>query len=380
MKGLAVLSVFQCLLPLLVAQSKSEPNAASLREEFDRFVAEGSRELQAGDNAAAEKAFRDALSLDPRSVELLNNLAISVARQGRDDEAIALYLRALGLRKGDPITEQNLGVAYFRAHRYKDAQPMLQSFARRNPTFQSLDLMGLDLFALDQYRNAATYLERASQLQPSDLPTLDILGKAYWRAKNYAGVTGVFKRIMEINPNSAEGHFMLGLAYDISYQEQKAFAEFEAALAEDPSYPGIHSSLGLINYREHKVPQAEAEFKLELSRNPDDPISNYMMGRILREMVKPAEAVPYLTAAVRVNPSYRDAQFELGQCYMEMKEPQQAVAPLQKAAEVDPDFDEAHFVLGKAYRLLDRPRDAEREWNICKQIKERKNVQPVPAG
>jgi len=380
LKGLLVFWVLPNPLSQLAAQTGVKSDAVSPRQEFQELITEGSQALQRGNNSVAEEAFRNALDLDPTSVELLNNLAISLARQGRNDEAIAFYLRALALRKGDPVTEQNLGVAYFRAHRYKDALPLLQSFAARTPTFQSLDLAGLDLFALDQYAKAANYLERASQVDPTDLPTLDILGKSYWRSKNYSGVTGVFKRIMSIDPNSPEAHFMIAMAYDIEYQEQKAFKEFEATLAADPNFPAVHSSLGLINYREHKVPEAEAEFKQELSRNPEDPVSNYMMGRILRELVQPAQAIPYLTAAVRVNPSYRDALFELGQCNMELNKPREAVLPLENAVKADPDFDEAHFVLGKAYRMLGRLHDAEREWNICKQIKARKNVQELPPG
>jgi len=375
--GALVLSLAVCGL---ARGQQASGDSSNVRQEFSQWVAQGSRALQEGDNRAAEESYRRALELDPQSVELLNNLAISIARQGRDDEAISLYLQALKLKKDDPITRRNLGVAYFRAHRYREALPLLRSFAAATPTFQSLDLAGLDLFALDQFSVAANYLERASRLQPDDLPTLDILGKAYWRTKDYAGVNQVFKRIMTIDPNSPEAHFMLGMAYDIEYEEPKALKEFQATLAADPNFPAVHSSLGLINYREHKVPEAEAEFKQELSRNPQDPISNYMMGRILREQVKPDQAVPYLTTAVEVNPSYRDALFELGQCYLALNKPQEAVGPLEKAAQADPDFDEAHFVLGKAFRMLGRTHDAEREWNICKQIKARKNQQPAPTG
>ncbi|MGA8528131.1 MAG: tetratricopeptide repeat protein, partial [Acidobacteriaceae bacterium] len=175
---------------------------APARRRFTEAVAAGTRALQAGNNQAAEKAYREALALDPRSVEVMNNLAIAIAREGREPEAIELYERALKLRANDPITERNLGIAYFRAQRYSEALPLLESFAKLTPTFQSLDLAGLDLFALDRYRESATYLERASQADPKDLPTLDILGKAYWREKDFAGVTAVFNRIMAVNPNS----------------------------------------------------------------------------------------------------------------------------------------------------------------------------------
>lgn len=359
------------------AQQEQKPDSSS-RERFLQLVAEGSKALQQGDNLAAEKAFRQALELDPQSVELLNNLAICLARLGREDEAIAVYERALKLRQDDPITRRNLGVAYFRAHRYKDALPLLESFAESSPTFQALDLTGLTLFALNRYGEAAAYFERACRLEPQDLPTLDVLGRAYWRAKNYSGVTQVFKRIMIINSDSPEAHFMLGLAYDLEYREPEAFKEFEAALKQDPNYPSVHSSLGLIDYREHKMLEAEAQFKQELSRYPNDPISNYMMGRILLEQVQPAQAIRYLTAAIDVNPSYRDALFELGQCYMALNQPQDALIPLRNATEVDPDSDQAHYVLGKAYKMLGRFQDAKREWNICKQIKARRNVQPTP--
>lgn len=353
-------------------------HSSKTRQEFLQWVAQGSHALQAGDNRTAEEAFSRALALDPKSVELLNNLAISVARQGRDDEAISLYQQALKLRENDPITQRNLGVAYFRAHRYQEALPLLRSFAAATPTFQSLDLAGLDLFALNRFSAAAGYLERASRLQPDDLPTLDILGKAYWRTKNYKGVTQVFDRIMAIDPNSPEAHFMLGMAYDIEYEEQKAFDEFQAALAADPNFPAVHSSLGLIDYREHKVPEAVAEFKQELARNPQDPVSNYMMGRILRERLQPDQAIPYLTAAVEANPSYRDALFELGQCYMALKKPQEAMRPLERATQTDPSFIGPHYVLSRAYLMLGRVSDAKRELEICKQIRARKSSRSDP--
>jgi Flp pilus assembly protein TadD len=75
------------------AQQSSSTNSA-LRQEFEQWVSEGSQALQQGDNLTAEKEFRLALTLAPQSVELLNNLAIALARQGKDDEAIAIYQRA----------------------------------------------------------------------------------------------------------------------------------------------------------------------------------------------------------------------------------------------------------------------------------------------
>jgi Flp pilus assembly protein TadD len=375
------LSVPGCLVlwlgicPLLWGQGAAGNRATA--PQFTQFFAQGSQALQQGDNAAAEQAFRQALALAPQSVEILNNLAISLSRQGRDEEAIATYERALKLKPGDSITQRNLGVAYFRGHLYKNALPLLQSFAQTTPTFQSLDLTGLDFFALDQYRAAAVYLERASRLQPGDIPTLDILGKAYWRAKDYSGVTQVFNRIMAINPDSPEAHFMLGLAYDTEYKEEEARKEFQAVLTSEPNYPGVHSSLGLIAWRQHRVQEALDEFNQELIRYPNDPVSNYMAGQILRQQNKSAQAIPFLEAAIAVNPNYTDALMELAQCHILLNQPGEALKPLRKVIEINPSFAQAHFVLGTALSKLGDTAGAVQERKICGQLEAREHAKLI---
>ncbi len=351
------------------------------QQQFSQWVAQGSQALQQGDNAAAERAFREALALDPKSIPVLNNLAISIARQQRETEAIALYERALRLKPGDAVTERNLGVAYFRAHQYLHALPLLEGFAKEDASFQALELAGLDAFALDRYEEAARYLEAAHRLQPNDLDTLDMLGKAYLRTKNYAGVTRVFGQIMALNPDSAAAHTMMAMAYDKLYREQDAIHEFEAARAADPTYPGIHTGLGVIYWRNDNIDAAEKEFREELSRYPEDPIANCTIGRILRRRNQPKEAVPYLKAALAVNPSYRDALLELGECWIRLDQPALAVEPLRKAIALAPDDAEAHFILGTALDKSGDTSEGARERKLCAQLRAKQRAQstkPTP--
>lgn len=127
----------------------------AVAQEPQTSLIEGSQALQRGDNAAAETAFRRALVAEPNSIEILNNLAVSLARQGKQTEAIAIYNRALKIKPGDPTTTRNLAIAYFRAQRYKRALPLLQAICKSAPDFQALELAGLSLFALDRYSASA---------------------------------------------------------------------------------------------------------------------------------------------------------------------------------------------------------------------------------
>jgi Flp pilus assembly protein TadD len=352
-----------------------EQSKATSQQNFTQFLAQGSLALQKGANVAAEQAFREALALDPNSVPVLNNLAISLARQQRETEAISLYEKALHLKPGDSVTRRNLGVAYFRAHQYGPALPLLESSASETPSFQVLELAGLDAFALDRYDVAAHYLETAHRAQPNDLDTLDMLGKAYLRSGNYAGVRDVFGQIMAINPNSVAAHAMMAMAYDKLYQEDDAIREFEAARVVDPTYPGIHTGLGVIYWRNHNFDAAEREFREELSRYPQDPIANCTLGRILRRRNNPSEAVAYLKAALAANPSYRDALLELGECWIQLDQSASAIDPLRKAIALAPEDAEAHYILGTALNKSGNPGEGARERALCAQLRTKQKVQ-----
>lgn len=362
--------MWTCLSPSLAAQNTTD-KARSDRQQFMQFVAVGSQALQRGDNAAAERAFRSALSLDPASVEILNNLAISLSRQGREREAVATYEHALHLKPGDAVTQRNLGVAYFRAHQYRLALPLLEKTADRAPSFQANELAGIDAFALDRYEEASHYLVAAHGFEPKDLQTLDLLGKSYLRTKNYAGVTDVFRQIIALQPDSAAAHTMMAMAYDKMYREDDAIREFDAARASDPTYPGIHTGLGIIYWRNDNMDAAEREFREELKRYPTDPIANCTLGRILRRRNQTGQAVTYLKAALAANPSYRDALLELGECYIRLSRPADAVGPLRKVTAMDPNDAEAHFVLGTALNKSGHPDEGAKERELCARLREK---------
>ncbi|HEX3681100.1 MAG TPA: tetratricopeptide repeat protein [Bryobacteraceae bacterium] len=346
-------------------------------QDLQLLLVEGSRALASGDNAGAEKAFRQALAFEPQSIEILNDLAIALAREGKGAESIATYDRALKLKPDDAVTKRNLGIAYFRAARYKEALPLLQSFAQFAPSFQSLDLTGLTFFALDRYPEAAEYLERASRANPADLQTLNMLGNAYLRGKNYQGAADVFARIMAIDPNSPEAHVMMGMAYDKMQRDAEAQAEYEAAEKVDPKFMGVHSGLGLIYWKQGKVDLAKQEFQQELASFPKDPVSNCILGQILRKENEPAAALEHLRLAVAENPKYKEALFELGKSELAVQETQHAIGHLRQAIALDPDYFEAHYVLGTALRKNGQPAEAAREMALAEQIQARQRADQI---
>lgn len=343
-KAVELLVFCFCFVGYTAVQAQQAPAGQASLQAADR----ASAALQAGDYAAAERLFREALIKHPDSVPLLNNLAITLARQQKEQEAITFYRRALALDPNNAFTQRNLGLVYFRAKQYRLALPLLEVYAASEQSFQALDLTGIDLFALDRFQESIHYLELAHTLQPTDMQTLDLLGKAYLRTKNYAAVTHIFEQVMAIDPDSAAAHCMMGMAYDKLFREQEAIQEFKAAEKNDPEYPGIHTGLGLIYWRNDELESAEHEFRQELAAHPTDPIANCTLGRILRRQNRNQQAIPFLQAALAINPGYLDALRELSQCLLSTEHFEEAATMLERAIAISPEEAETHYMLGTA--------------------------------
>lgn len=121
----------------------------------------GAIDLAAGDPLAAEIALKQALKLDPGSVDIRANLGLALARQGRATEAIRVMEKVNG-RQATPALRTNLASAYLGADRPAEALDAVIDVRKEDPR---------DGEALAVHATALLDLGRAGE-------ALDILGEA----------------------------------------------------------------------------------------------------------------------------------------------------------------------------------------------------------
>lgn len=130
--------------------------------------------------AEAERLFRQQLETNPDDVEAQSNLALSLARQGRTDEAQAIYNRLLADPSLGTIDLFNVGVALFQAENYEQSAAAF----RRYTEVQSNSRDGWynyanALYAQNLWRELVPVAERLVRLDPLNENSALILARAY---------------------------------------------------------------------------------------------------------------------------------------------------------------------------------------------------------
>ena len=148
--------------------------------------------------AEAISAFQQCLKLDPHNVKAEDNLGLSFAGLGRNDEAAASY---------------NQAIAW-------EAQSLI-----KNPG-PYIDLGSL-LIDENQPHDAVTVLLRAIEIAPRESRAHELLGKAYTRLEDFPKAQVELEKAIEISPQAPNLHCMLAPVYRKQGLAEKAKAEYE---------------------------------------------------------------------------------------------------------------------------------------------------------
>jgi tetratricopeptide (TPR) repeat protein len=148
--------------------------------------------------AEAVSAFEHCLEIDAHNVKAEDNLGLSYAGLGRNDEAIAAYRTAISWE----AQEIN-----------KDPGPYLD--------FGSL------LVDLDRAQEAVAYLRTAVEISSQDAKAHTELGKAYERLNQLREAREELEKAVLLTPQDAALHFLLGRVYRRLGLIEKAKSEFD---------------------------------------------------------------------------------------------------------------------------------------------------------
>lgn len=324
--------------------------------------------------AQAERRWRAAVQKDPRDATAFATLGVVFSREGKYEDAVGAYQKALALNPSLPGLQLNLGLAHFKHGNFPAAiGPFRAALAAEPQSVQARTLLGLSYYGAKKFADAATQLAEVTTSDPGNLELRRVLAQSCLWAKKYDCALEQFRQIQTQDPNSAAAHMLSGEALDGLARTPEAITEFEAALKIAPREPEVNFGLGYLHWKLTQFDEAAKYFNDELAIDPNHPQALAYLADIAMKNNEPEKALPLLQKVVKQRDDIRIAYLDLGAILTQQKRYPEALAALKQAARLDPSQPDAHFRLGKLHQIMGNMTAAEQEFAKVRELHEKQN-------
>ena len=312
------------------------------------------------DYEQAEAAFRQAVDEQPDNWEAYQYLALSLAEQGKYDEAKGYFVTA---REKAPNDEKKMQVreqqrSYFVDH------------AKR----------GITALSTSDYAQAVAQFEMATAVYDEDPVGWVNLGVAYSNADATAEMPdpeakamAAFKRAVEVDPSYVEGWRNLGISLRNQGDYQGAQDAFSTIVELTPEDVDALIALGDVSFNLEDYDKALGSYAKAADLEPGNYDLQFSLGAAYfnRDMFEEAGRAFQQAAAGAegVDPDlYEDALYRLGFSFVKTENFEAAIATLTQliATSNKPEY---HELLGSAYTKVGRTDEAVAEFQRAKEMR-----------
>jgi tetratricopeptide (TPR) repeat protein len=377
--SLSLSAVFRVWLVLCCLAASILPAAGILRGqgELEAQWEQARIEERAGNYAAAERAYEQALGLAPGNPETLKRLGVLQQTELKFDESITHFKQVLDYDAQYPEVNFFLGVSYFGKNEFSRA---IESFEHEletaKPHRRCRYYLALALQSAGRLDEAISQFNRMVAENPQDADALYQLARIYKNASVQA-----MERLRALGQDSFQLHALMGEVYADEERYPEAIKEYHLALLKRPGAPGIHYAIGVAYWAQHQIDAARTEFMDALQENPSDALTNLYLGDIAVHEGRFQEAFTHLRIAEKGQPNMPQVHLLLGKCYRGQNAQEDARTEFLAAIKADPTAAEPHYLLAQVYRELHNPQASANEFaefeRLSKMEKE-KALQPAP--
>jgi eukaryotic-like serine/threonine-protein kinase len=277
----------------------------------------------AGDPAGAESVLRRAQHRYPGDVWINFDLAESLAKLARRQDAIRYYTAARSLR---PETAHSLAHALGDSGASDEEIAVFEDLKRLRPGMgRHLGCLGGALQNQGRSREADAILEAA---------------------------VAANREAIRRGSDDAYAHFSLGVALRKQGKVDEAIAEYRVAIRIQPEDATIHDNLCEILGSQGKLDEAIAEHQTAIRLKPDFANAYNTLGYILSEVKhdEAAAAIAY-REAIRLQPDFARAHNNLGRALQHLGQRDEALAEYRTSCKLQPDSVEFLENLGEGLEL-----------------------------
>ena len=196
----------------------------------DGHICLGTLAQQTGKPAEAASEFQKALQLEPASDRASMGLAKAYEKLNQPDKAEAVYQQGVALHPNNPRAYDGLGAFYFRMGDFAKAERMFRTATEKDPqSFRSYSNLAAALMSQEKDAEAVEVLKKSIALRPT-ADGYSNLGIALFRVRRFDDAANEFRRSLQIAPDAYDSWSFLGDAEYYGGHRDQAMKDYTKAL------------------------------------------------------------------------------------------------------------------------------------------------------
>ncbi len=287
--------------------------------------------------------------------------------RGDLDKAVENYEQALKLNPRDLQALQNLG-HYYASTNSPKAVEYYQKYLTYDPRNAEIYFhLGLYYQRNNKIDQAMDAYKKSKEQDPQEMAPRMALAENYERSGSTEAAIAEYETALKIDPRNAPIYQRLGKLYQLLHQSDKAASAFQNARAIEPKEPSNPYWLARIA-EEKRDWKAAADYAGEAYTVSQDSQFLTLWAYYLSLDNRSKEAVMVLEKARVAQPSNTNVLLFLGMGYLDTQKPEKAVAVLEKGVELSTADAQMQFQLGVAYDKLGKQDAALLQFNKVLQL------------
>jgi tetratricopeptide (TPR) repeat protein len=255
-----------------------------------------------------ETLFKHALQVTRNNHTAEANLGLYLVEQGRFDEAIECYQKAVHSKTNFPHAWNNLGLAYVRQKRYEEGVAAFETALRLYPSLAETECnLGNALMALGKRDDAIAHYTKAVVLKPDYALARANLGGMLLRQGSGAEAIEHLRVAAQLGPRNAFVHSDLARSLVEHGDLDEAVNEFKIALAVQPGFATAQLGLGETFVMLGRDDEASIQFQAVLNEQPEDATALYQMALLLARKGEIRQAVLLYRRLLNAAPDFPEA-------------------------------------------------------------------------
>lgn len=289
-----------------------EPPAPSAAANAAQKPAQGVVSASTVEPARAQAYYHAALA------EIYEEQAIASGRPEFMRHAIEEYKTALSADPNSPQLNDELADLYFRTGQVAEAEATARGLLKSSPgDIDAHRLLGrLYLRQLSEAQNSVS----------SSSPNGNTLDQAI----------AEFQKIVTLDPKSVEDRMVLGQLFTVKHQNEKAEEQFKAARDLDPDSEDVVLNLSRLYAENGDLPHA-AKVIEALPESERSPKMEFALGAVYEQLKRPADAIAAYKRAADMDPDDGRTKAALAQALLNNNQLDEALQEYRKMSAADPE-------------------------------------------